>query len=120
MRIALYGLAILVPVTALYGVFRSVAILTVLPMVEAVAQAATVPASQAAMAAACPPGRGAAGQGLAGATQLAGAGAAALIAAPVYQDLGPGALFAGTAAVMGLLAVAALVLAGGPAGVRVS
>jgi MFS family permease len=109
-RISLYGLALLVPCTALYGVFRSVPVLVVLPMLEAVAQAATVPASQAAMADACPPGRAAAGQGLATATQLAGAATAALIAAPVYSQLGPRTLFAATAAVMGLLTVAALVL----------
>ena len=109
-RISLCGLALLAPLTALYGTFRSIPVLVLLPMLEAVGQAATVPASQAAMAAACPPGRAAAGQGLAGATQLAGAGAAALLAAPTYEAYGPTALFAATAVVMGALAVLALIL----------
>ena len=85
----------LVPCLALYGVFRSIPVLVLLPMVEAVAQAATVPASQAAMAAACPPGRAAAGQGLATSAQLAGAALAALLAAPVYEDQGPGSCLPG-------------------------
>ncbi|HEY8092315.1 MAG TPA: MFS transporter, partial [Acidimicrobiales bacterium] len=109
-RIALCGLALLVPCTAVYGVIRSIPVLVVLPMAESLAQAATVPASQAAMAAACPPGRAAAGQGLAVATQLAGAGIAALVAAPVYEQFGPELLFATTAAVMALIATTALLL----------
>ena len=109
-RIALCGLALLVPCTAVYGIIRSIPVLVVLPMAESLAQAATVPASQAAMAAACPPGRAAAGQGLAVATQLAGAGMAALVAAPVYEQFGPAPLFATTAAVMALIAATALVL----------
>ena len=109
-RISLWGLAVLVPCLALYGVFRSIPVLVLLPMVEAVAQAATVPASQAAMAAACPPGRAAAGQGLATSAQLAGAALAALLAAPVYENQGPGILFAGTAAVVAALAAAAWAL----------
>jgi predicted MFS family arabinose efflux permease len=109
-RIALCGLALLIPCTAVYGVIRSIPVLVVLPMAESLAQAATVPASQAAMAAACPPGRAAAGQGLAVATQLAGAGIAALLAAPAYEQFGPAPLFATTAAVMALIATTALVL----------
>jgi MFS family permease len=109
-RIALCGLALLVPCTAVYGVIRSIPVLVVLPMAESLAQAATVPASQAAMAAACPPGRAAAGQGLAVATQLAGAGIAALLAAPAYEQFGPEPLFATTAAVMALIATTALLL----------
>ena len=109
-RISLWGLAVLVPCTALYGQLRWLPVLVALPVVEAVAQAATVPASQAAMAAACPPGRAAAGQGLATSAQLAAAAAAALFAAPIYHDLGAGVLFVATAAVMGLLALGALVL----------
>jgi MFS family permease len=109
-RISLWGLAVLVPCLALYGVFRSIPVLVLLPMVEAVAQAATVPASQAAMADACPPGRAAAGQGLATSAQLAGAALAALLAAPVYEVQGPGILFAATAAVVAALAAAAWAL----------
>jgi predicted MFS family arabinose efflux permease len=109
-RISLWGLAVLVPCLALYGVFKSIPVLVLLPMVEAVAQAATVPASQAAMAAACPPGRAAAGQGLATSAQLAGAALAALLAAPIYENLGPGILFAGTAAVVAALAATAWAL----------
>jgi predicted MFS family arabinose efflux permease len=109
-RISLYGLAMLVPMTAVYGVIRSPLVLAIIPMFEAVAQAATVPASQAAMAAACPPGRAAAGQGLAGAVQLAGAAAAALVAAPIYGRSGPMAVFGLAALVMGLLAIAAAAL----------
>ncbi len=69
-----------------------------------------MPASQAAMAAACPPGRAAAGQGLATSAQLAGAALAALLAAPIYENLGPGILFAGTAAVVAALAATAWAL----------
>jgi predicted MFS family arabinose efflux permease len=109
-RISLYGLAMLVPMTAVYGVIRSAVVLAIIPMFEAVAQAATVPASQAAMAEACPPGRAAAGQGLAGAVQLAGAAAAALVAAPIYDHLGAAAVFGLAAGVMGVLAIAAAAL----------
>jgi len=109
-RIALCGLTVLIPVTAVYGVIRSIPVLVVLPMVESLAQAATVPASQAAMADACPPGRAAAGQGLAVATQLAGAGIAALLAAPAYEQFGPEPLFATTALVMAVIALTAFVL----------
>jgi predicted MFS family arabinose efflux permease len=109
-RLSLWGLAILVPMTAVYGVIRSPVVLAIVPMFEAVAQAATVPASQAAMARACPPGRAAAGQGLAGATQLAGAGACAVVAAPIYEHLGAAAVFGLAAGAMGLMAAAAAVL----------
>src|SRR5262245_20652487 len=109
-RIALYGLALLIPVTGVYGVIRSIPVLVVLPMVESLAQAATVPASQAAMAAACPPAPAAAAQGRAVATRLAGAGVAALLSAPAYERFGPGPLFAATAVVMAMLALTALAL----------
>jgi hypothetical protein len=62
------------------------------------------------MADACPPGRAAAGQGLATSAQLAGAALAALLAAPVYEVQGPGILFAATAAVVAALAAAAWAL----------
>jgi hypothetical protein len=41
---------------------------------------------------------------------LAGAALAALLAAPIYENLGPGILFAGTAAVVAALAATAWAL----------
>jgi MFS family permease len=114
-RIAIVGVIALVPLVVSYGVIHSAVILAVLPMAEAVIQAATVPAAQAAMADACPPGRAAAGQGLAGATQLAGAGAAALVAAPIYAHLGSVAVFVTIGGFMLALAFVAFAMCRGVA-----
>jgi predicted MFS family arabinose efflux permease len=114
-RIAIVGVIALVPLVVSYGVIHSAVILAVLPMAEAVIQAATVPAAQAAMADACPPGRAAAGQGLAGATQLAGAAAAALVAAPIYAHLGSVAVFVTIGAFMLGLAFVAIAMRRGAA-----
>jgi hypothetical protein len=69
-----------------------------------------VPAAQAAMADAAPAGRAAAGQGLAGATQLAGAALSAFVAAPVYGQWGPEVVFLGAGLVLAVIGVIAVVL----------
>jgi MFS family permease len=84
----------------LYGWFDVLGILTAIALVNAVADAGATPSTQAAVAEASPPEHVAAGQGLLEAVGLAFAGAAALLAAPVYGWLGPEALFTGSALVM--------------------
>jgi predicted MFS family arabinose efflux permease len=97
----------LVPLTALYGLVTVPLAIMSLALVEAVMQAVAVPGAQAAMAEACPPERAASGQGLAGATQLAGAGTIAFIAAPMYEAFGPAAVFCGVAALVGVIVLVA-------------
>jgi predicted MFS family arabinose efflux permease len=106
-RAALAMLVLVAPITALYGSLRLPVVIALLALVEAVFQAVAVPAAQAAMAAAAPKDRVAAGQGLAGATQLLGAATMAFVAAPLYDAAGPEVVFglAGTLiAVLGLVA----------------
>lgn len=102
-RAALRSLWLIVPMTAAYGLLRVPVLIAGLALFEAMVQAVAVPASQAAMARACPPGRVAAGQGLAGATQLAGAAATAFVAAPLYGVVGPEAVFVGIGVIIGAL-----------------
>ena len=101
----------IVPTTFLYGVLSSPGVIVSVAIVEAVGQAVAVPGAQAAMARACP-GRVAAGQGVAGAVNLAGAGVAALAAPPLYEAAGPVAVFGVVAALMAGLGTAAARLAG--------
>ena len=93
------GLVVIVPTTFLYGTLSSPGAIVLVAILEAVGQAAAVPGAQAAMARACP-GRVAAGQGLAGAVNLAGAGVAAVAAPPLYEAAGPAAVFGVVAALM--------------------
>ena len=109
-RISLCGLALLAPLTALYGTFRSIPVLVLLPMLEAVGQAATVPASQAAMAAACPPGRAAAGQGLAARDAAGGRRRRRAPGGADLRGLRPHGAVRGDRGRHGCLAVLALVL----------
>jgi len=106
-RAALRTLIFIAPITALYGLLRWPLAIVGVAIVESCIQALAVPAAQAAMAKASPPGRMAAGQGLAGAVQLAGASVVALAAAPLYAAAGPEVVFAAAGAciaVIGLLA----------------
>lgn len=110
-RSALWGLVLIAPMTALYGLLATPVLIAGVALFEAVVQAVAVPAAQAAMAQATPKGRVAAGQGLAGATQLVGATTTALIAAPVYDALGPEVVFVGAAVAIALLGATAALLA---------
>jgi len=92
-RAALATLVLVAPMTAAYGLLRVPLLIMLLALCEAVTQAVAVPAAQAAMASAAPHDRVAAGQGLAGATQLLGAGTMALVAAPLYDAAGPEVVF---------------------------
>jgi MFS family permease len=106
-RSATIGMIIVVPATALYGLLAAPVAITALALVEAFGNATAVPGAQTAMARSCPPDRLAAGQGLSGSISLLAAGAAAGVAAPVYEAVGPEVLFVGAAVLMGLLVVAA-------------
>ncbi len=86
--------------TFLYGAVASLGLIVAVLLVEAVVQAVAVPATQSAMARACPPGRIAAGQGLAGAMQQLGAALVALVAAPVYGAAGSAVVFGGAAVLL--------------------
>jgi MFS family permease len=101
------GMVVVVPATAAYGLLAAPMVIIGLALVEAVGNATAVPGAQTAMARSCPPHRQSAGQGLAGAVSMLGAGVAAGIAAPVYEAVGPEWLFTGAAVLMGLLVVGA-------------
>lgn len=106
-----WALVAIAPITFMYGLFRNPTLIVSFALLEAVFQAVAVPAAQAAMATASPPGRLAAGQGLAAGMSQAGAGLAALGAAPLYQAWGPVALFGAAAGLMLALGAATWVLA---------
>jgi predicted MFS family arabinose efflux permease len=114
-RACVIGTVAITPLVALYGFLREPLALALVTTVEAVFQALAVPAAQAAMADAAPPGRAAAAQGLAGATQLAGAALSAFIAAPVYGRWGAEAVFVGATLVLVVIGVAAIAIHRRPA-----
>lgn len=107
-RCALAGLAVAAPMTWLYGVLPNPWLIASASILEAGVQAASFPATQTAMARACPPGRLAAGQGLAGAFQQVTAATTAFSAAPLYGATGSAVTFG---AAGGLVGVFALVIA---------
>jgi predicted MFS family arabinose efflux permease len=109
-RAATFGMLVVVPTTAAYGILAAPLVITAAALLEAVGNATAVPAAQTAMARSCPPSQLAAGQGLSGAVAMIGAGAAAAIAAPVYEALGSVWLFGGAAVLMAGLVVAARAL----------
>lgn len=109
-RSATLGMLIVVPATAAYGLIAAPILITGMALIEAVGNATAVPGAQTAMARSCPPNRLTAGQGLAGAVSMVGAGVSAAVAAPVYEAVGPAWLFVGAAAGMALLVVAARVV----------
>jgi MFS family permease len=114
-RACVIGLVAITPLTAVYGFIEVPIALAVVSSVEATFQALAVPAAQAAMADAAPEGRAAAGQGLAGATQLAGAALSAFVAAPVYGRWGAEMVFLGAGVVLLLIGVVAVLLHRGTA-----
>jgi MFS family permease len=103
MRCALVGLAVSAPMTWAYGILALPWAIAAASIVEACVQAVTFPATQAAMARACPPGRLAAGQGLAGALQQLAAAAMALVAAPLYGATGSVVTFGVAAALVAVI-----------------
>ena len=109
-RSATLGMLIVVPATALYGLLAAPVAITALALVEAFGNSTAVPGAQTAMARSCPPDRLAAGQGLSGSISLLAAGAAAAVAAPVYEAVGSEVLFLCAAVAMAALVVAARVV----------
>jgi len=109
-RSATIGMLVVVPATAIYGLLAAPVAITAVALMEAFGNATAVPGAQTAMARSCPPDRLAAGQGLSGSISLLAAGAAAGVAAPIYEAAGPEALFVGAALVMALLVVVARLL----------
>jgi predicted MFS family arabinose efflux permease len=114
-RACIVGTTAITPLVMLYGLLDAPLALALVTTVEAIFQALAVPAAQAAMADAAPPGRAAAGQGLAGATQLAGAALSAFVAAPVYGRWGAEVVFTGAAVVLAVIGVTAVVIHRRPA-----
>jgi MFS family permease len=109
-RSATIGMIVVIPATALYGLLALPVAITALALVEAFGNATAVPGAQTAMARSCPPERLATGQGLSGSIALLATGVAAAVAAPVYEAVGPEALFCGAAVLMAALVVAARML----------
>jgi len=103
LRVAVLGGLVIIPTTLAYGLIAAPIGILLVSIVESIGASAAFPGAQAAMAEASPPDLVASGQGLALAAGIGGAGVAAMVAAPIYQDLGSGWLFAGTAAVMAIL-----------------
>jgi MFS family permease len=95
---------------ASYGFVPSPIVITVLGMAEACVQAVAVPGGYAAVARVFPDERAATGQGWFSGAGTAAAGSAAVVGAPFYAALGPGAVFAGGAGVSVALVVAAVAI----------
>jgi MFS family permease len=93
-----------------YGAFDVLWVLLVVSLVHAMADSFTMPGNQVAVAIAAPRHRLAAAQGLLGATGLATAGIVGLGAGAVYEHAGAFVLFSGTAGLMVVCLVSALVL----------
>ena len=107
MRIAVVGV---VPLVVAYGMIGNIWVIAFLALAEAGFGAIAQPAAQSAMAAACPADRLAAGQGLAGASASLTAAATALVAAPLYAEVGSVGVFSGAAAAVGVIMFTAIVL----------
>jgi predicted MFS family arabinose efflux permease len=107
MKVAMAALAFVVPLTVLYGFLNSYWLLASLVLFEAVFNGMGIPAGQAAMVRATAPEELAAGQGVAGAVGQIGAGMCAVVAGVAYDSVGPEVLFAGVAAVITVLGLAA-------------
>lgn len=93
---------------ASYGFVPSPLVITLLGVGEACIQSIAVPAGYAFVARTFPQERAATGQGLFGGAGTAAAGLSAVIGAPLYASVGPGAVFAGGAAASAALAAVAL------------
>jgi MFS family permease len=93
-----------------YGVIPSLWLLLAVSLIHAFADSFTMPGNQVAVALAAPPSQVASALGLLGASGLATAGAVGLVAGAVYQHAGRAVLFTGTAGLMSVFLVAAVVL----------
>ena len=104
------GLALIVAAgfMATYGFVASPIVISGLGMLEACAQSVAVPGGYAAVARVFPDAWAATGQGWSSAAGTATAGAAAMVGASAYAALGPGAVFAGGAALSVCFVVASL------------
>ncbi|QGG96346.1 MFS transporter [Actinomarinicola tropica] len=107
MRTATISMVVTVPIMVAYGQIEAFWGLMVVVFVHAVADATTSPGAQLAVSRAAPPTDAAAAQGILEAAGFLMAALAAVAAAPVYERVGAGALFAGAAALMSLLVVVA-------------
>lgn len=101
------------PFIVAYGLASIPLVVASFAMGEAAANAVSIPAAQAAMVDACHADEVGAGQGLAGAMGIGGAGLASLIAAPLYEHAGAEATFLALAATMVALAAVAWLAGGG-------
>ena len=111
LRVALYAVFIVAPITASYGLFAAPVVIILVSMVEGVFQAVSVPASQASMATVAPPGRAAAAQGLSGASNLVAASLMAFTSPLIYGKYGSEATFITAGVLMILISVLARLLA---------
>ena len=111
LRVALYAIFIVAPITGSYGLFTTPVAIIIVSMVEGIFQAISVPASQATMAAVAPPGRAAAAQGLSGASNLVAASLMAFTSPLLYGRYGPATTFIVAACLMLLISVTAQMMA---------
>ena len=110
LRVVAVSLTVATACTFAYGVLPSLWMLLGVSIIHAVADSFTMPGNQVAAALASPPAQASSAQGLLGATGLASAGLAGLIAGAVYEHLGRLAACGGTAAVMTVFLVIAIAL----------
>jgi predicted MFS family arabinose efflux permease len=111
LRVALYAIFIVAPITGSYGLFTTPVAIIIVSMVEGIFQAISVPASQATMAAVAPPGRAAAAQGLSGASNLVAASLMAFTSPLLYGRYGPATTFIVAACLMLLISTTAQLMA---------
>lgn len=97
---------------ASYGFVPIPVVIVLLGIGEACFQAVAFPGGYAAVARVFPENRAATGQGWYSGAGTAAAGGAALVGAPLYAALGPGAVFGGGAVLSALIALASLPMAG--------
>ena len=105
--IGLAAAALIAPLTVVYGWITVPLVAACFVVGEAFLNGLGMPAVQSAMARATGPGEQATGQGLAGASGEIAAGCLALVAAPVYRELGASWLFSGVAIGIAVVTLAA-------------
>jgi MFS family permease len=110
LRVVAVSLTVATVCTFAYGVLPSLWMLLGVSIIHAVADSFTMPGNQVAAALAAPPEQASSAQGLLGATGLAAAGLAGLIAGAVYEHAGRLAACGGTAAIMTIFLVIAITL----------
>jgi MFS family permease len=110
LRVVAVSLTVATVCTFAYGVLPSLWMLLGVSIIHAVADSFTMPGNQVAAALASPPEQASSAQGLLGATGLAAAGLAGLIAGAVYEHAGRLAACGGTAAVMTVFLVIAIAI----------